>query len=436
MKISKLALFVAATMFVACGSRNQTAHHHDHEGCDHSAHSHIEHAEHEHAEHEHAEEHHDHHSHEEGHIHDAHSHEGHTHEGHAHETTAAHDEHSHEAADGEIHFSHEQAEAAGVQTEMLTPGTFAEVIATSGIIESAQGSRTTIVAPASGVVKFKNVYAGSRVRAGQTIATISGRNIAEGDPAEQVRVDYELARKELQRAETLVADKIVSQQEYDRIKTAYEAARRRYEALASEGESGVVVKAPSDGYIVEVAVANGDYVSTGQTLYIITAGNRMTLVADLPIGMFDRLNTISSANFAVPYGSKIYSTAEMSGRIEAVGRCAEGAAYLPVTFAFSAPSEILSGSFAEVWLVCEPRQGVLSVPREALSEEQGLYFVYLKTGAECYRKQEVALGVSDGRRVEIIGHHLEGHEVVVKGTTQVKLAATSSIIPEGHSHNH
>jgi multidrug efflux pump subunit AcrA (membrane-fusion protein) len=162
----------------------------------------------------------------------------------------------------------------------------------------------------------------------------------------------------------------------------------------------------------------------------------MTLVADLPIGKYDRLQAISSANFAVPYGSKVYSTKELGGRIEAVGRCAEGAAYLPITFTFVAPQEVLSGSFAEVWLECTPRENVLSVPREALSEEQGLYFVYLKLDDECYRKQEVTLGASNGRRVEIVGHDLEGREVVVKGTTQVKLAATSSIIPEGHSHNH
>ncbi|MBR2442897.1 MAG: efflux RND transporter periplasmic adaptor subunit [Rikenellaceae bacterium] len=425
MKISKLALFAAAAMLVACGSRNQTANHHEHDAHDHSAHAHTEHAEHNHAEHAEEAHHHDH----EGHSHEAeHAEEGHS---HAHKAGKAH-----EVADGEIHFSHEQAEAAGVETEILVVSPFAEVIATSGVVESAQGSRTTIVAPAAGVVKFKNVYAGSRVRAGQTIATISGRNIAEGDPAEQVRIDYELARKELQRAEKLVAEKIVSQQEYDRIKSTYELARQRYDALLSEGESGVVVKAPSDGYIVEVSVANGDYVSTGQTLYTITAGNRMTLVADLPVGKYDRLQSISSANFAVPYGSKVYSTKELGGRIEAVGRCAEGAAYLPITFAFVAPQEVLSGSFAEVWLECAPRENVLSVPREALSEEQGLYFVYLKLDDECYRKQEVTLGVSNGRRVEIIGHELEGCEVVVKGTTQVKLAATSSIIPEGHSHNH
>lgn len=436
MKIKHLALLAAAAMFAACGGRNHTAHdHHDHSHAEHAceAHDHA-HEEHNHDAHDHAE--HEH----EGHAHEAHEHEGHAHEGHAHELNAehahedAHAEHAH--ADGEIHFSAEQAAAAGVATEVLHASPFAEVIATSGMVESAQGSRTTIVAPASGVVSFKGVYPGSRISGGKAIATLSGRNIAEGDPAEQVRIDYELALKEWQRAGRLVEQKIISEQEYDRLHSAYEVALRRYEALATDAESGIAIKAPADGYVVSVDVANGEYVATGAPLFTVVTGGRMTLVADLPVSKYDRLGDITSANFRMSYGDKVYSTAELGGRIEAVGRCAEGAAYLPVTFVLNAPSEVLSGSFAEVWLCGESREGVISVPRSALTEEQGLYFVYVKTGAECYRKQEVVLGASDGNRVEIKGDHMEGVEVVTSGVYQVKLAAVASIIPEGHSHNH
>lgn len=434
MNISKLALLAAAAMFVACGSRNQTANHEEHET--HSqTHTHTE-EEHSHEGHNHEE-----HAHE-GHNHEGHSHEEHAHEGHNHENHEGHEGHAHEGhshgehADGVIILAEEQAAAAGVEVQRIVASDFTEVIATSGSVESAQGSRTTIVAPASGVVSCKNIYVGSRLRAGQTIATLSGRRIAEGDPAKQVRIDYELAQKELTRADKLVADKIISQKEYDRIKTNYELAAQRYEALASEGDEGIVVKAPSNGYVVEVLVANGDYVTTGQALCRITAGNRMTLTADLPVGMFDRLESLESAKFRLPYGSTVYSVSELGGRIEAVGRCADGAAYLPVTFVFNAPDEVLSGTFAEVWLIGAPRHNVISVPKSALSEEQGLYFVYERLDAECYRKQEVMLGASDGERVEIVGDELLGREIVVKGTTHVKLAANASIIPEGHSHNH
>ena len=468
MNIKHLALLAAAAMFAACGGRNHTAHTHAHDNCAHTheAHSHEghDHEEHAHTEHAHEGECHEHshteHSHEEhsheahatcshDHSHDAHehhnhaedaehSHEGHNHEGHSHDVHEGHDHgHAHaEHADGEIVFSVEQAEAAGVQTEVLTAGDFAEVIRTSGVVESAPASRSAVVAPASGVVKFQNIYVGSRVRKGQVLATLSGRRIAEGDPAEQVRIDYELARKEWERGSRLVEQKIISEQEFDRLTSTYELARQRYEALASKDGEGVVVTAPMDGYVVECNAVNGDYATTGTALFTITAGNRMTLSADLPVSKVASLGSIKSANFVLPYSDKVYSLAALGGRIEAVGRCADGSAYLPVTFVFDAPAEVLSGTFAEVWLVGATRSGVVSVPKEALTEEQGLNFVYVKLDAEHYRKQEVQVGESDGLRVALADDALVGSEIVTRGVYQVKLAANASIIPEGHSHNH
>ena len=464
MNIKHLALLAAAAMFAACGGRNHTAHTHAHDNCahtheahSHEGHDHEEHAHTEHAhegechEHSHAEHSHEEHTHEahatcsHDHSHDAHehhnhaehaehSHEGHNHEGHSHDAHEGHDHAEH--ADGEIVFSAEQAEAAGVQTEVLTAGDFAEVIRTSGVVESAPASRSAVVAPASGVVKFQNIYVGSRVRKGQVLATLSGRRIAEGDPAEQVRIDYELARKEWERGSRLVEQKIISEQEFDRLTSTYELARQRYEALASKNGEGIVVTAPMDGYVVECNAVNGDYATTGTALFTITAGNRMTLSADLPVSKVASLGSIKSANFVLPYSDKVYSLAALGGRIEAVGRCADGSAYLPVTFVFDAPAEVLSGTFAEVWLVGTTRSGVVSVPKEALTEEQGLNFVYVKLDAEHYRKQEVQVGESDGLRVALADDALMGSEIVTRGVYQVKLAANASIIPEGHSHNH
>ena len=51
-----------------------------------------------------------------------------------------------------------------------------------------------------------------------------------------------------------------------------------------------------------------------------------------------------------------------------------------------------------------------------------------------YLKREVKPGQSDGERVRILSGLSGGERVVSKGAYQVKLAATSSIVPEGHTH--
>jgi len=87
-------------------------------------------------------------------------------------------------------------------------------------------------------------------------------------------------------------------------------------------------------------------------------------------------------------------------------------------------------------LLSNPLENVISVPVSALTEEQGLNFVYLQLDEEGYKKQEVTLGQSNGDKVQVLSGLKAGDKVVTKGVYQVKLAAVSSIMPEGHSHSH
>ena len=88
----------------------------------------------------------------------------------------------------------------------------------------------------------------------------------------------------------------------------------------------------------------------------------------------------------------------------------------------------------EVFLLGTPQENVISIPVSALTEEQGIYFVYIQTGNEEYQKREIAIGENDGKNVRVLSGLDSGDKVVVKGAYQVKLASNSSVLPEGHSH--
>lgn len=74
------------------------------------------------------------------------------------------------------------------------------------------------------------------------------------------------------------------------------------------------------------------------------------------------------------------------------------------------------------------------MPNEAITEAQGLFFVYIKTHPDTYMRQEVTLGATDGRRTEVLSGLKPGQQVVGHGAVQVRLAANATVIPEGHSH--
>ena len=364
------------------------------------------------------------------HAHD-HEHEGHDHEAeiHAEEKTAHSDE---------IVLTPEKAKAAGVEAEVIHPGAFREVIQAGGQILSAQGQEATVVAASSGVVSFsRKIAEGIEVGQGSELLSVSAEHIQEGDPVRKAKVAYEKAKEEYERAEKLVGSQIVSQKEFAALREAYQNARLAYEALLpSKSGKGVAVKAPIGGFVKNCLVKEGDYVTIGQPLMTVTQMRRLVLKADVSERYYAQLPRIVSANFKTPYNNKVYSLENLGGKVLSFGKSSgDTSYYVPVTFEFDNRGDMVPGAFVEVFLLSGERQGVISLPESALTEEQGLYFVYLKLDDECYKKQEVQLGTSNGERVEILSGLKDGDTVVTRGAIHVKLAAASNAIP-AHSHNH
>lgn len=339
---------------------------------------------------------------------------------------------------GEIILSPEKAKAAGVEVEKIGTQPFRRVIPASGQILAAQGEEQVVVANTAGVVSFsRTLVEGVPVTKGSELFRISGGNIQDGDPMERARIAYETAKAEYERASKLAESRIVSQKEFNAIKETYENARIAYEALSSgKGGKGAAVPASLSGYVKSCLVKEGDYVSVGQPLLTVTQARRLLLRAEVSERYYTQLRGIVSANFRTPYDGQTHVLDSLGGRLLSYGRSAGGDSfYIPVTFEFDNRGDILSGAFVEVRLLSASLSNVISVPVSALTEEQGVNFVYLQEDEECYRKQEVKTGMDDGSRIEILSGLKAGDKVVTRGAIHVKLASAGNAIP-GHTHNH
>lgn len=368
------------------------------------------------------------HEHEAGHVHD-HEHE--------HEHTA--DEHTGETHAGEIAFKKAQAEAVGLQTRKVTPGAFTNVIKASGRVLAAQGEESTIVATVPGVVVFGKLpfIEGTAVRKGQPILNLASSNLSEGNVAIRTQSAYEKAKKEYERMQSLIGDKIVSAKDFEQARLNYENAKTAWEAVKGKQTSdGVSVVAPQNGYLKNLLVKEGDYVSVGQPLATVTQNNRLMLRAEVSEKYYQSLPVIRSANFRTPYDDQTYQLSELHGRLLSYGKSSDANAfYIPVTFEFDNKGAIIPGSFVEIYLLTAPMENVISVPTSALIEEQGIYSVFVKEHEEAYRKVSVTLGADNGKEVQILSGLKAGDEVVTEGAYQIKLASASNAIP-AHTHNH
>ena len=355
---------------------------------------------------------------------------------------AKEEEHGHEDHVGEIVMTKHQMEDAHVMTAVVNPSDFVNVIKVGGQIVSSQNDEQTVVATSDGIVQFANrqLTEGATVVAGQMLATVSQRNLQSGDPVAKAKAAYIAAQSQLERAKELVADKIISQKAYEQAKLDYEqalAAWRGLESTASKG--GVVIASPRAGYVKNILVRQGDYVNIGTPILTLTSNRRLQLRADVPQQYLRLLSSVSGANFRIPGDDTLYRLSAMNGRVESYARSlADGSAFAPVIMSMDNVGALLPGSYADVYLLMNDGKPCISLPVGAITEEQGLYFVYVAEPDEpgVFVKREVSVGRDNGERIEITSGLKAGEKVVTQGAMQVRLASMSGSVPEGHSHNH
>lgn len=412
----KILAAIVPLAIMACGCGH--THHHEHGHTDEHTHVHTDGHDHDHeAGHEHAK---------------AHEHT----DAHGHSEAHHHDEGA--TCSEDIHVSIKRQEEFGIKTDTVRVSEFREVIRTSGEILAANDDEMSITAPSPGIVTFSSasLTEGTKVGSGSTVAFVSTKNISGGDALTKARLAFEKAEKEYHRDIQLRQDNIISESHFDESKMAYEQARNEYEAIASkESPSGLKVTTPMTGYIKQLYVTSGEYVETGQTIATVTRNNRLRLKVLVSEKYYDKLPSITDANFKTAYGDKTFSVKEMSGRIVSFGRNSGEANMIPVIFEFNNTGNLISGSFVEAFLLSKPSGMSVAVPAGALTEDQGEYYVYIQEAPEVFVRRKVTPGASDGMNVRILDGLSEGEVIVTKGTVDVKLSAFTGV-PSGHNHQH
>lgn len=381
------------------------------------------------------------HQHSENEIHADHDHD-HDHEG---ETAEEHAAHSHEATEAKQHsdeiiFSKEQAAKTNFKVEEIQPGSFNQVVKTTGQIMAAPGDEAVVAATSSGIVSFTSnkLSEGTSVKKGQSLFQICSKNMAEGDYYTKIKANYEAAKANYDRAESLVKDQIISQKDFEATRLEYKNAKTAYEAISgTKTEKGVSINTPINGHIKNILVKEGEYITAGQPLATVSQNQRLVLRAEVSQRYYNALKGINSANFKTPYDNQVYELADLNGRLLSFGKTSDNNSFfVPVSFEFDNKGEVIPGSFVEVYLISSPIENTMSIPVSALTNEMGVFYVYVQIDDEGYRKQEVTLGANNGKEVQVLKGLHAGDRVVTQGACQVKMASASGAIPHGHSHEH
>ncbi|MFA5849447.1 MAG: efflux RND transporter periplasmic adaptor subunit [Bacteroidales bacterium] len=340
-------------------------------------------------------------------------------------------------------FTKEQTWKLDFASELPKVEPFGQVIKTTARIQSAQGDEIIVSAKANGTVIFaaNNILEGKNVSMGNVLFTISDNGLTNNNISVQyaeAKNNYEKAKSDYERVKELAKDKIMSEKELLNARNIFDNARVVYENLNKNfSTSGQKVSCPISGFIKQIFVKNGSFVEAGQPVFTISQNKTLIISAELQQKYTTILGSIISANIRTLWDNKTYTLGELNGKLLSFGKATNNDNYLiPVNLQIDNKGSFIPGGFVEVYLKTMTNSQALTIPCEALLEEQGIFFVYVQITPELFEKREVKTGATDGLRTEILSGIAQNERIISKGAIMVKLAQATGTLDAHSGHVH
>ena len=322
-------------------------------------------------------------------------------------------------------------------------------------IAARPGGAAHVAAPIDGrLIQVAPVSPGSAVAQGQELARLLPPPSVPGElpQLEQAREEavaaVELAVRDRERAERLVAAGASPQKRLDeaRAAEAQALARRRaaeaqiaqYHAARTGTGSGTVgglfiLRSPISGAVASREATTGANVSAGTTLFVVADVAQVHVVGRIPEAQAAQATRTSAAEIEVAGREPvpIPSRATMVGKVlDADTRT------LPILFAFD--NRVLRlplGQTVFLRLLMEETAPEVVVPVSSVVDDAGRTIVFIQTGGESFERRPVTLGARQGDVVQVLEGVKSGERVVSKGAHLIRLASLSTQVP-AHGHVH
>lgn len=348
----------------------------------------------------------------------------------------------------------EQQWSFGVTSEALALGAFVPAVEIAAVAEAQPDRRTVVSTPVAGRLAPGGgrtlASPGTRVAAGDVLGVI--RAPVAGDGADLTQATVALVRAESSFA--------LAEAEVERARSLYEAeaapARRVREAEAALAEARadrlaarqligannggpapeLPLLAPIDGLVVDVTTAVGEYAAAGAPVFTVLDPSHLWVRGWIPESALSDLPARPAALLVTPGGDGpprdlpsddlIYLAPELDVRTRTAS----------IVYAIdNTDGRLRVGQSLSLRLGMTRVENALTIPAEALIDEQGRPVVFVQTGGETFAKHPLVLGESDGRRHVVLSGLAAGDRVVVSGAWVVKLASADDAIP-AHGHTH
>lgn len=318
---------------------------------------------------------------------------------------------------------------------------------------SAPGGEADVLAPFDGrLASVVQLAEGAMVSRGQELARIQPPPGAPADLPQleraraQAAAAQELATRDRERAERLVAAGAAPQKRVDEARaaqaqataavTAAEGQLAQFNASRTSGSGNsagaFVVRAPIHGVIVRRDAVPGMNAVSGSSLFHLVDPAVVQVVGHVPESQLSRARLTSSAKIEVPGGAAILP----AGKLVSIGRVLDPQSRtVPITFAADNRALGLAvGQSVFLHLLMNETAPAPVLPASAIVDDAGRPIVFVQVEGESFERRPVTVGAREGDMVQITGVK-PGEHVVTRGAHLVRLASLSTSVP-AHGHVH
>ncbi len=330
-----------------------------------------------------------------------------------------------------------------VETALVELGSEAHDLSLAGKVAYGEDHYSRVSSPLQGRVLEVRVHLGEHVQAGSVLLVLDSQEIAQAY-AEYAKEDSDLqyATRAQELAKDLYENKALAmkdlkQAENELIKARAEFRRAKERLLslrvpAQELEkplerqkitSRFEMKSPLTGIVVERNVTPGQSIGgeSGQVLFTVADLDILQVVADVYERDLAYLALVKEGQLA-KVSVEAYPDVSFPATVTTIGDVVDPASRTIKLHALvnNKDHRLKPEMFARLHIQVGESALLLTIPREAVLDEDGKQFVYVVEGIDQYVKREVKVSTISSDQVRVLEGLASGQRIVTKGAVLIK----------------
>jgi membrane fusion protein, multidrug efflux system len=273
----------------------------------------------------------------------------------------------------------------------------------------------SLYAHVAGYLKKIYVDEGDEVKQGQLLADIDAPDIIDEFDKSKAALDFKTVTRN--RYRELLDDKVISQQEFDAVDSAFAEEKSRY-GTAAANMNYTHIRAPFSGSIARRYKYPGDLISSankGDQNPIFLLVNEATLRVVINVPQIDLANV--QVGSPVDIHVDTFPDRIFTGMVSRLDKLLDASTKTQRVLIDidNADRKLHAGMFGSVVLHFQHKDEALTIPLAAVDTEGDKHFVFLVKDGKA-KKTAVTIGAAQGDKVEVTDGLDLNSNVILKGT--------------------